>query len=96
MDGTIQIVGTLTGQLHPTVSLVGVLGQPPTVSGAITVPQAVGVPLYDGTYEVTPMAHMEQVLETSGKRLIDDVTVLEIPYTAVANLYGGKTVTIGG
>lgn len=52
--------------------------------------------IYDGDYIVTPKASEQTVLQTRAKAMIDDVTVLEIPYTSVSNLSGGNTVTIGG
>lgn len=51
-------------------------------------------PTYSGDYEVTP-SFTEQVLETSGMLMTDDVTVHEIPVTQTTNEYGGKTVVIG-
>ena len=36
--------------------------------------------MYEGSYEVTPKAHSEQVLDTKGKLMADDVTVFKIPY----------------
>lgn len=54
-----------------------------------------GGDMYDGEYEVVPSLG-EQVLQTSGMILMDDVTVFPIPYAEVSNIYGGKTVTIGG
>ena len=52
------------------------------------------VPIYDGEYMVIPRL-TEQVLETSGKKMADDVTVKEIPVTYTTNPYNGKTVLIG-
>lgn len=49
---------------------------------------------YEGTYIVIPQSK-EQVLPTSNKYLIDDVTIKEIPYYEVSNDAGGKTITIG-
>lgn len=51
---------------------------------------------YTGEYTVTPHAYEAQVLPTQNKAMLRDVTVLEIPYVAVSNPVGGKTVTIGG
>lgn len=48
---------------------------------------------YQGPYEVTPKAWEEQVLQTNGKDMRDDVTVYEVPYDEVSNQYG-TTVTI--
>lgn len=52
------------------------------------------LPTYDGEYEVTPKAHLEQILETKNKSMVRDVTVHEIPYSEVTNPEGGKTVNI--
>lgn len=55
-----------------------------------------GGQVYDGEYEVTPRPFEAVVLETEGKRMNDNVKVLEIPYSQVDNESGGHTVTIGG
>ena len=51
-------------------------------------------PIYTGAIIVTPHAY-EQTLDTSEKTVMDDITVLEIPYTEVSNPSGGYTVSIG-
>lgn len=51
---------------------------------------------YDGPYEVIPMANSEVTLATEGKKMKDDVLVLEVPYYETSNLSGGYTVYIGG
>ena len=53
------------------------------------------LPTYDGEYLVTPKPFTDQVLATKNKSLIDDVTVLEIPYSEVSNPEGGITANIG-
>lgn len=53
------------------------------------------LPTYEGEYIVTPKPFTEQVLETKNKSLVDDVTVLEIPYSEVTNPEGGITANIG-
>ena len=50
---------------------------------------------YTGSYTITPKL-FDQILKTEGKRMLDDVTVKEIPVYAAANPHGGITVTIGG
>lgn len=50
---------------------------------------------YDGEYVVTPLAKNEVVLETSGKIMLDDVTVRKVPYFETSNESGGYTVYIG-
>lgn len=61
--------------------------------GNSIVKEYVNAPAYTGEYVVTPLAHEQTVLETSGKRMVDDVTVREVPYYEVSNLTG-KTVYI--
>lgn len=51
---------------------------------------------YHGAYEVTPKAGEQTVLLTRNKVMDDNVTVFEIPYSAVTNPFGGKTAIIGG
>lgn len=49
-------------------------------------------PPYEGPYTVIPKT-VDQILETAMKTMTDDVTVKEIPYAEVSNVYG-TTVTI--
>lgn len=51
------------------------------------------LPIYEGPYEATPRVQ-SQIFETEGKRMLDDFTVLEIPYQEVSNPQGGETVII--
>jgi hypothetical protein len=46
------------------------------------------VPVYTGTYEVTPKANTEQTLQTAGKQLLENVTVHEVPYYETSNTSG--------
>ena len=50
---------------------------------------------YTGQYLVTPLPSVEQILRTTNKVLRHDVIVEPIPYAAVSNDAGGRTVTIG-
>ena len=52
------------------------------------------LPTYDGEYIITPKPFLEQTLATKNKSLVDDVTVLEIPYSEVTNPEGGITCNI--
>ncbi len=61
--------------------------------GTPVVKEYIDAPVYTGEYVVTPLAHEQTVLETTGKRMADDVTVREVPYYEVSNLTG-KTVYI--
>ena len=57
-------------------------------------PSSGGSP-YTGEYQVTPKTNQAVKLETNGKLLQDDVTVLRIPQFEVSNQSGGKTLIIG-
>lgn len=48
---------------------------------------------YEGPYIVIPKARQDQILDTKDKDMTDDVTVTEVPYTEISNLYG-TTVSI--
>ena len=50
---------------------------------------------YTGEYEVTPKVSAPVVLQTEGKTMKKDVTVLKIPQFEVSNPEGGKTLIIG-
>lgn len=50
---------------------------------------------YSGEYIITPLAFEQTTLETTGKLMRDDVTVLEIPYYRSSNPHGGDTIFIG-
>lgn len=52
------------------------------------------LPSYGGPYEVTP-SRQEQVLNTTGKYLEENINVKEVPLAKVSNTAGGTTVTIG-
>ena len=64
----------------------------PCVSVVLGVPGQ--VPAYTGPYTVTP-AVVEQMLETTDKRMTDDVTIHAIPFFEVSNPQGGNTIYIG-
>ena len=66
----------------------------PVLKGFINISQR-SADIYDGEYIVTPKPFIEQTLETRDKMMINDVTVLEIPYFETSNI-SGITVYIGG
>lgn len=51
------------------------------------------IPAYTGAYTVIPSAANQQVLNTGGYRMTDNVTVTKIQYAEVSNTYG-TTVSI--
>ena len=89
-----HVYGELTGKLKGSGTISGFLSASKGISGLLTIPSAVGVDIYDGSYEVTPRLYA-QSLDTDGKLMDDDVTVHEIPVTRTSNPQGGQTVLIG-
>lgn len=64
--------------------------------GTVTVIHDGGtVPPYTGEYTVDPTFDT-QTLETTGKRMLDDVTINAIGVSRTSNPEGGITVYIGG
>lgn len=54
-----------------------------------------GLPTYAGQYTITPKAKQEQVLNTKGKVLQNNITVKAVPLERVTNNGGGYTAIIG-
>ena len=69
-----------------------------TITGKVTYGNGTGeyVPVYDGDYEVVPVAFQDITLPTKDKKMMSDVVVKEIPYYETSNLSGGTTVYIAG
>ncbi len=86
-----ELHGTLTttGQLHGSL-----VGDHHKITGTLTIPNAPGLNQYAGPYEVTPRAYVDQVLETDGLLMTDDVTVFKVPYYETSNIFDGLTVFI--
>ena len=82
--GTLTGIGGLSGTLSGQGGLIGTLSQPDLIP----------IDPYTGDYTVTPRLD-DQTLATRGLRMMDDVTVYEIPVVYTSNLHGGKTVVIG-
>lgn len=76
--GTLSGQGQISGQLSGAGSLIGEL----------SVPEYIGGTEYSGEYTITPLANQNQVLETAGKMLTDDITVLKIHYYETSNTNG--------
>lgn len=53
------------------------------------------IPEYEGAYIVIPKV-TAQFLATEDKRCTDDIQILKIPYSEVANTQSGYTAIIGG
>lgn len=83
----------LNAKLHANQVLTGVVSDNGNLNGVISIGGSdanVAYPFYKGEYEVTPTRY-NQTLDTSNKILTKDITVIEIPYSEVSNLGGGKT-----
>ncbi len=90
--------------LIPVVPLTGELSSPAKLSGSITgVKEIIGGHIsddllaankYTGSYDVVPRK-VQQVLNTSDKLMVNDLTVEAINYSEVLNPEGGTTVVIG-
>ena len=90
-----HVYGELSGSLTSPGTLHGSLvGDNHKIQGTLTIPSVVGAEVYIGPYEVTPKAWDEQVLQTDGKMMTDDVTVFRVPYYETVNLFDGKTAYI--
>lgn len=66
-----------------------------SVAFDVTIREGGGGEPYTGEYEVTPKVSAPVVLQTEGKTMKKDVTVLKIPQFEVSNPEGGKTLIIG-
>lgn len=92
----LQPNGTLHGELSPVGQVSGGVNTFAEISGGLTIPTTASmIPAYDGSYEITPLPYTDTLMETNGKRMTDDVTVLAIPYYETTNESGGYTVNIG-
>lgn len=81
-DNTVEGFGVVSNVIDFAPDLVYQMGTSP-------------IPAYRGAYTVIPSSS-QQVLNTGGYRMTDNVTVKEIPYAQVTNVDNGWTVTIGG
>lgn len=88
----------ITGNISPINKINGNIISNKKIDGNITYGNGSGetVPIYEGNYEVTPLAFQRTVLNTEGKKMENNVVVKEIPYYETSNLSGGTTVYIAG
>lgn len=94
LDGTAGLIDTLDGECELRVQLDGDAELNNVLDGECgIITQVIGGDVYTGDYIVTPKAHSETILATSGKAMANNVTVLKIPYYETSNL-SGNTVYI--
>ena len=60
----------------------------------VTVVRGESIPAYHGTYTVVPRLEDDQVLETNGKKMLDDVTVKGVDVHIVHDASGGLVYSI--
>jgi len=87
IEGEISLSHSIAGEIELTTQIEGEIEKVFYVDASREV--------YEGDYVVTPLVHNEVVLETNGKYMEDDVTVLKVPYLETANISGGNTAWIG-
>ena len=84
-----KIKGTLAG----IGGIDGNLSAQGTMAGALSRPESVPVPVYDGSYTFTPSAE-EQTIQISGKQAAMDITIAAIPQTYGLITWNGSTLTV--
>lgn len=96
MSEILTLDGEIAGNIVQIHSITGDISSALSIQGSVSPGQlAPRFPIYDGVYEVTPLAQLDIVLDTANKILQNNVTVNKIPYFQTSNLSGGYTATIG-
>lgn len=102
--GGINVVHIVQGKISLHNMIIGVLNKPLELNGVIKESQNLigsamvcmeysDLEIYDGVYEVIPNLS-EQILNTTNKKMKDDVTIHATPYSEASNDAGGYTLTI--
>ena len=81
-------VASMGGILTPIETIFASLASSAFMSAELTLPKGKASPAYQGEYVVTPKAETETVLQTNGFKMLDDVTVLQIPYYETHGTHG--------
>lgn len=98
LKGQITNTKGLSGSIHAGNSILSAeVTKGLYLSGTAVMPQIIKevIETYEETYTVIPKSS-SQILNTKDKKMIDDVTIMEIPYFSVENEAHGDTITIGG
>lgn len=99
IQGNLTIITeTVTGTVSPLIKTKANIDSKKTITGKVTYGNGTGeyAPVYDGDYEVIPLAFQDIILPTKDKKMMGDVVVKEVPYYETSNLSGGVTVYIAG
>ena len=96
LSGTItNVTPKLVGNLNSKTEIRGEVSTKNPIAGSIAISDKLKYEYYKGSYKITPSIE-QQVANTKGYLMEDDMTVRAIPYAEVTNSAGGTTVTIGG
>ena len=93
ISGSLSVSSIVSGSISSPETLSANLSGMEVLLADITLPRQVGGDPYQGDYVVTPKANSQTVLETRGKTMSENVTVVEIPYFETSNI-SGNTVYI--
>lgn len=99
IQGNLTIITeTVIGTVSPLIKTKAKIDSKKTITGKVTYGNGTGeyVPVYDGDYEIVPVAFQDITLPTKDKKMMGDVVVKEVPYYETSNLSGGVTVYIAG
>ena len=88
-----HVYGTLTGTLTSAGTVSGSLSSTPTLSATLTVPNAAGVPEYEGDYEFTPTSET-QTVAIEGLMARQDIVINPIPSNYGLITWNGSTLTV--
>ena len=88
-----HVYGTLTGTLTSAGTVSGSLSSTPTLSATLTVPNAAGVPRYEGDYEFTPTSET-QTVAIEGLMARQDIVINPIPQNYGLITWDGSTITV--
>lgn len=60
----------------------------PSLQGTLSKAESSQYPPYSGSYDVTPKAYSDQILETANKVLTKNVTIHKVPFMSAHNESG--------
>ena len=82
-----QVSGEIcSGNVYPLDIISGDIDSEQTIDGKLSILNEVET--YDGDYVVVPAAKSSKILETKDKYLLDNITVLKVPYYQMSNQFG--------
>lgn len=93
MDGLVEIVGTLIGELQADNTLSGTLSAPDSLSGELTIPPIISPDIYTGDVEFTPTQQTQQII-VGGKLVPQDIIINPIPNNYGLITWNGSSLTV--